>query len=158
MACFARRSSGPCWPSSEFASLDEALRMANDSIYGLSSAIFTRNLATARSVHRRRSTLVWRTLISTPATRSRRCRLAASSSRAPACPRTARAGWSSSSIGRPYTCGDGEQTPTRRRRPPIPSKAKLKAGQRTTPLAGRSRHSSSKSPRRGRASPSRLHG
>ena len=50
-----------------------------------------------------RLTPAWRTLISTPGTRSRRCRSAASSSRAPACPRTARAGWSSSSIGRPFT-------------------------------------------------------
>ncbi len=32
----------------EFSSMDEALAAANDSVYGLSSAIFTANLAAAR--------------------------------------------------------------------------------------------------------------
>ena len=102
MRVFRDEIFGPVLAVSEFASLDEALRIANDSIYGLSSAIFTRDLASPGDTSMR-STPVWRTSTSTPGTRSRRCRSAASSSRAPACPRTARAGWSSSSIGRPFT-------------------------------------------------------
>ena len=49
MDCFATRSSGRCWLSAEFGSLDEALELANNSIYGLSSAIFTKDLGAARA-------------------------------------------------------------------------------------------------------------
>ena len=49
MRVFRDEIFGPVLAVSEFSSLDEALRMANDSIYGLSSAIFTTDLASARS-------------------------------------------------------------------------------------------------------------
>jgi acyl-CoA reductase-like NAD-dependent aldehyde dehydrogenase len=49
MSVFRDEIFGPVLAASEFSSLDEALRMANDSIYGLSSAIFTADLASARS-------------------------------------------------------------------------------------------------------------
>ena len=48
MRVFRDEIFGPVLAVSEFSSLDEALRIANDSIYGLSSAIFTRDLASAR--------------------------------------------------------------------------------------------------------------
>ena len=48
MRVFRDEIFGPVLAVSEFSSLDEALRTANDSIYGLSSAIFTRDLASAR--------------------------------------------------------------------------------------------------------------
>jgi acyl-CoA reductase-like NAD-dependent aldehyde dehydrogenase len=40
---------GPVLAACEFESLDEALELANNSVYGLSSAIFTRDLGSARS-------------------------------------------------------------------------------------------------------------
>ena len=48
MGVFRDEIFGPVLAVSEFSSLEEALRIANDSIYGLSSAIFTRDLASAR--------------------------------------------------------------------------------------------------------------
>jgi acyl-CoA reductase-like NAD-dependent aldehyde dehydrogenase len=48
MRVFRDEIFGPVLAVSEFSSLDEALRIANDSVYGLSSAIFTRDLASAR--------------------------------------------------------------------------------------------------------------
>jgi aldehyde dehydrogenase (NAD+) len=48
MGIFQDEIFGPVLAVSEFASLDEALDVANNSIYGLSSAIFTRDLGTAR--------------------------------------------------------------------------------------------------------------
>jgi acyl-CoA reductase-like NAD-dependent aldehyde dehydrogenase len=48
MRVFRDEIFGPVLAVSEFASLDEALDVANNSIYGLSSAIFTRDLAIAR--------------------------------------------------------------------------------------------------------------
>jgi aldehyde dehydrogenase (NAD+) len=48
MRVFRDESFGPVLAVSKFSSLDDALRIANDSIYGLSSAIFTRDLASAR--------------------------------------------------------------------------------------------------------------
>jgi aldehyde dehydrogenase (NAD+) len=48
MAVFREEVFGPVLAVCEFASLDEALAMANDSMYGLSSAIFTRSLDVAR--------------------------------------------------------------------------------------------------------------
>jgi aldehyde dehydrogenase (NAD+) len=48
MGVFRDEIFGPVLAVSEFSSIDEALRIANDSIYGLSSAIFTRDLASAR--------------------------------------------------------------------------------------------------------------
>ena len=47
MALFRTEVFGPVLAVTRFASLDEALTLANDSIYGLSSAIFTRDVAAA---------------------------------------------------------------------------------------------------------------
>jgi len=48
MPLFRDEIFGPVLAVCEFGSLDEALELANNSIYGLSSAIFTKNLANAR--------------------------------------------------------------------------------------------------------------
>jgi alpha-ketoglutaric semialdehyde dehydrogenase len=47
MAVFQEEIFGPVLAVCEFNSLDEALEVANNSVYGLSSAIFTRNLGAA---------------------------------------------------------------------------------------------------------------
>jgi aldehyde dehydrogenase (NAD+) len=49
MALFQDEVFGPVLAVSEFDSLGEALELANNSVYGLSSAIFTRDLGAARS-------------------------------------------------------------------------------------------------------------
>jgi aldehyde dehydrogenase (NAD+) len=48
MALFRDEIFGPVLAVCEFSSIDEALELANNSIYGLSSAIFTKNLVSAR--------------------------------------------------------------------------------------------------------------
>jgi aldehyde dehydrogenase (NAD+) len=48
MRLFRDEVFGPVLAVTEFSSMDEALTAANDSVYGLSSAIFTGNLAAAR--------------------------------------------------------------------------------------------------------------
>jgi alpha-ketoglutaric semialdehyde dehydrogenase len=48
MSVFRDEIFGPVLAVCEFSSLDEALELANNSIYGLSSAIFTKNLANAK--------------------------------------------------------------------------------------------------------------
>jgi len=48
MSIFREEIFGPVLAVSEFDALDEALDAANDSVYGLSSAIYTRDLAAAR--------------------------------------------------------------------------------------------------------------
>ncbi|HEY3340498.1 MAG TPA: aldehyde dehydrogenase family protein [Anaerolineae bacterium] len=49
MSVFQEEIFGPVLAVTEFGSLSEALDMANNSIYGLSSAIFTRDITTARA-------------------------------------------------------------------------------------------------------------
>jgi aldehyde dehydrogenase (NAD+) len=49
MVLFQDEVFGPVLAVCEFDSLGEALELANNSVYGLSSAIFTRDLAAARS-------------------------------------------------------------------------------------------------------------
>jgi acyl-CoA reductase-like NAD-dependent aldehyde dehydrogenase len=49
MELFREEIFGPVLAVSEFAAVDDALKAANDSIYGLSSAIYTADLRTARS-------------------------------------------------------------------------------------------------------------
>jgi aldehyde dehydrogenase (NAD+) len=49
MAAFKEEIFGPVLAVCEFGSLDEALALANNSIYGLSSAIFTKNIGTAKA-------------------------------------------------------------------------------------------------------------
>jgi len=48
MPIFKDEIFGPVIAVCEFSSLDEAIELANNSIYGLSSAIFTKNLANAK--------------------------------------------------------------------------------------------------------------
>jgi aldehyde dehydrogenase (NAD+) len=48
MPLFRDEIFGPVLAVCEFSFLDEALELANNSIYGLSSAIFTKDLANAR--------------------------------------------------------------------------------------------------------------
>jgi aldehyde dehydrogenase (NAD+) len=48
MAVFQDEIFGPVLAVSEFGSIDEALDVANNSVYGLSSAIFTKDLGAAR--------------------------------------------------------------------------------------------------------------
>jgi aldehyde dehydrogenase (NAD+) len=49
MAVFREEIFGPVLAVCEFGSLDEGLELANNSIYGLSSAIFTKNLGNAKN-------------------------------------------------------------------------------------------------------------
>ena len=49
MTVFQDEIFGPVLAVCEFDSLDEALELANNSIYGLSSAIFTKNLGAAKT-------------------------------------------------------------------------------------------------------------
>ncbi len=44
---------GPVLPVAEFSTLDEAIKMANDSEFGLTSSIYTQNLETAMKAMRR---------------------------------------------------------------------------------------------------------
>jgi acyl-CoA reductase-like NAD-dependent aldehyde dehydrogenase len=48
MSIFKDEIFGPVIAVCEFGTLDEAIELANNSIYGLSSAIFTTNLASAK--------------------------------------------------------------------------------------------------------------
>jgi aldehyde dehydrogenase (NAD+) len=49
MRVFQEEIFGPVLAVTEFGSLSEALDLANNSIYGLSSAMFTRDITTARA-------------------------------------------------------------------------------------------------------------
>ena len=44
---YARRNFGPVLPVTTFSTLDEAIALANDSEYGLTSSLYTQNLNTA---------------------------------------------------------------------------------------------------------------
>ncbi|OLP02952.1 succinate-semialdehyde dehydrogenase [Mycolicibacterium porcinum] len=53
MACMREETFGPTLPIMKVADAEEAIRLANDSDYGLSAAVFSRNLKRAESVARR---------------------------------------------------------------------------------------------------------
>ncbi|WP_370329672.1 aldehyde dehydrogenase family protein [Mycolicibacterium hippocampi] len=50
MACMTEETFGPTLPIMKGASVDEAIRLANDSPYGLSAAVFSRDLERAKAV------------------------------------------------------------------------------------------------------------
>jgi acyl-CoA reductase-like NAD-dependent aldehyde dehydrogenase len=50
MACMTQETFGPTLPIMKVASVDEAIRLANDSPYGLSAAVFSRNVERAKAV------------------------------------------------------------------------------------------------------------
>ncbi len=50
MACMTEETFGPTLPIMKVASVDEAIRLANDSPYGLSAAVFSRDLERAKAV------------------------------------------------------------------------------------------------------------
>jgi acyl-CoA reductase-like NAD-dependent aldehyde dehydrogenase len=53
MACMTEETFGPVLPIMKVADADEAVRLANDSAYGLQSAVFTRNVARGEEIGRR---------------------------------------------------------------------------------------------------------
>ncbi|MCV7151395.1 aldehyde dehydrogenase family protein [Mycolicibacterium pyrenivorans] len=50
MACMTEETFGPTLPIMKVASVDEAIRLANDSPYGLSAAVFSRDIERAKAV------------------------------------------------------------------------------------------------------------
>lgn len=50
MACMTEETFGPTLPIMKVASVDEAVRLANDSAYGLSAAVFSRDVEYAKSI------------------------------------------------------------------------------------------------------------
>ena len=50
MACMTQETFGPTLPIMKVASVDEAIRLANDSPYGLSAAVFSRDVERAKAV------------------------------------------------------------------------------------------------------------
>jgi acyl-CoA reductase-like NAD-dependent aldehyde dehydrogenase len=50
MACMTEETFGPTLPIMKVADVDEAIRLANDSPYGLSAAVFSKNLDRAKAV------------------------------------------------------------------------------------------------------------
>ncbi|MGV0624351.1 aldehyde dehydrogenase family protein [Mycolicibacter minnesotensis] len=50
MACMTEETFGPTLPIMRVASVDEAVRLANDSIYGLSASVFSGNVARAKEI------------------------------------------------------------------------------------------------------------
>lgn len=50
MACMTEETFGPTLPIMKVASVDEAIRLANDSVYGLSASVFSRDVARAKDI------------------------------------------------------------------------------------------------------------
>ncbi|OMC11894.1 aldehyde dehydrogenase [Mycolicibacter heraklionensis] len=50
MACMTEETFGPTLPIMKVASVDEAIRLANDSAYGLSASVFSRDVARAKDI------------------------------------------------------------------------------------------------------------
>lgn len=50
MACMTEETFGPTLPIMKVASVEEAIRLANDSDYGLSASVFSRNVARAQDI------------------------------------------------------------------------------------------------------------
>ncbi|OBG08362.1 aldehyde dehydrogenase family protein [Mycolicibacter sinensis] len=50
MACMTEETFGPTLPIMKVASVDEAIRLANDSPYGLSASVFSRDVARAKDI------------------------------------------------------------------------------------------------------------
>ncbi|ORW22892.1 aldehyde dehydrogenase [Mycolicibacter nonchromogenicus] len=50
MACMTEETFGPTLPIMKVASVDEAIRFANDSAYGLSASVFSRDVARAKDI------------------------------------------------------------------------------------------------------------
>jgi acyl-CoA reductase-like NAD-dependent aldehyde dehydrogenase len=53
MACMTEETFGPTLPIMRVADVDEAVRLANDSPYGLQASVYTRSMAMAESIARR---------------------------------------------------------------------------------------------------------
>ena len=53
MECMREETFGPTLPVMRFSDVDEAVRLANDSVYGLGSAVFTKDLAQGEAIARR---------------------------------------------------------------------------------------------------------
>ncbi|HEX6584694.1 MAG TPA: aldehyde dehydrogenase family protein [Thermoleophilaceae bacterium] len=53
MACMREETFGPTLPVMRVSDVDEAVRLANDSVYGLGSSVFTKDLAKGESIARR---------------------------------------------------------------------------------------------------------
>ena len=50
MACMTEETFGPTLPIMKVATVDEAIRLANDSVYGLSASVFSRDVARAKDI------------------------------------------------------------------------------------------------------------
>ena len=50
MACMTEETFGPTLPIMKVASVEEAIRLANDSVYGLSASVFSRDTARAKDI------------------------------------------------------------------------------------------------------------
>ena len=53
MACMREETFGPTLPVMRVSDVDEAVRLANDSVYGLGSSVFTKDLAKGEAIARR---------------------------------------------------------------------------------------------------------
>jgi acyl-CoA reductase-like NAD-dependent aldehyde dehydrogenase len=53
MLCMREETFGPTLPVMRFGDVDEAVRLANDTVYGLASSVFTKDLAKGQAIARR---------------------------------------------------------------------------------------------------------